>query len=151
MLILGLFTGCVSQKNCNRKFPAESKIVETKEIIKEYKLLPGSTVTDTLWYEKIVQMPVNKWIVKKDTSGLAELRLYKDANGQLIAQCEANERAIEQIKEIIKSTETKVIVKEIKYTPKWKGTLIWILLIGVIYFVIKDFGSLILSKIKGIK
>ena len=150
ILPLLVLSGCVTQKACLKKFPPETRIVESKEIIKEYKVLPGATVTDTLWYEKIVELPVNKWIIKKDTSGLAELRIYKDAHGRLIANCEANERAIEQIKEVIKSTKSEVIIKEIKHTPKWKNTLIWVLLAFVTFFVIKDFGSLLLSKIKSL-
>lgn len=121
--LIAILHGCITQKRCNSKFPPQVVInnEHTIETIRKDSILKGATVTHTIVKDSIVFMPVNQWRVIKDTSGYAELRYYKDAYGNIIAQCQANDRMVEKIeqriKEQFKSSSSSVVVK--KETPWW--------------------------------
>lgn len=127
-----LFSSCVTQKRCSEKFPPQVVIEKehTIETIRKDSLLPGATVTHTIVKDSLVLLPVNKWRVIRDTSGLAELRYYKDAYGNILAQCQATDRMVEKIeqrvKEQLKSTEKNVVTQY--RTPWW----CWLLIGGLL-------------------
>lgn len=121
LIIIG--TGCVTEKRCNAKYPPQVETItnHTKEIIRKDSILEGATIINTIYKDSIVMMPVNQWRIIKDTSGKAELRYYKDAYGNISAQCIANSQMIEKLRQIESKGyykgETKVITK--KEVPTW--------------------------------
>lgn len=139
LMLSMMFTGCVTQKRCDAKFPpvVHTHTEHTTEIIRKDSILPGATVTHTIYHDSIIKMPVNQWRIIRDTSGLAELRFYKDAYGNIVAQCEANERMIEKmqqlVRELVSSTETKVQV--VKEAPLWIKIMLVILSAAWLYVI----------------
>ena len=134
MLVL---SGCVTEKRCNAKYPPQVETItnHTKEVIRKDSILQGATIVNTIYKDSIVMMPVNQWRIIKDTSGKAELRWYKDAYGNINAQCIANSQMIEKLQEIERKgyskSSTKVITK--KEVPVW----FWWLFIAVILLALK--------------
>lgn len=137
MLILVMFSGCVTQKKCNAKFPpvTEIKTEHTKETIIRDSLLPGATIYHTIYKDSIQFYPEYKWRVIKDTSGLAELRIMRDAHGNITATCEATEQLISRM-EVIESkvdtkSESKVIVES--HIPGWIWMIFGLMIGAIIY------------------
>jgi len=123
--------GCVTEKKCNAKFPpvVETITNHTTEIIRRDSLIQGASVTNTIYKDSIVLMPVNKWHYIKDTNGIASLRWYKDAYGNIQMQCEANSRLVEMVRKEMKvknSTNSKTVVEK-KVVPFWALLVIAIL------------------------
>lgn len=138
LIPLFLLGGCISQQKCNRLYPPVKETKEyhyTKEIRKD-SLLPGATVYDTLYKDSISFYPAYKTITVQDKAGLAELTWYKDAYGNLVAKCTANERMVEGIKQVIRdqinSQETKVITK----VPWWMFVIIGFMAAVIVFFII---------------
>jgi hypothetical protein len=123
--------GCVTAKKCNAKFPPTIETItnNTTEIIRRDSLIQGASVTNTIYKDSIVLMPVNKWHYIKDTNGIASLRWYKDAYGNIQMQCEANSRLVELVRKEMKtkdSINSKTIVEK-KVIPFWALLVIAIL------------------------
>jgi hypothetical protein len=129
-LIALVMSSCATQKRCDAKFPPEVREIHTHstETIRKDSVLPGATVTHTIYNDSLVLMPVNKWTVIRDTAGLAELRIYKDAYGNLLAQCEAADRTIEKIRVLEKElSQTRSQAVKTEYqTPWYLVPLVWI-------------------------
>jgi hypothetical protein len=123
--------GCVTEKKCNAKFPpvVETITNHTTEIIRRDSLIQGASVTNTIYKDSIVLMPVNKWQYIKDTNGIASLKWYKDAYGNIQMQCDANSRLVEMVRKEMKtkdSTNSKTVVEK-KIVPFWALLVIAIL------------------------
>jgi hypothetical protein len=85
-------------------------------------------------------MPVNKWHYIKDTNGIASLRWYKDAYGNIQMQCDANSRLVELVRKEMKvkdSTNSKTIVEK-KVIPFW----IWLIIGALIFIILKKYINL---------
>jgi len=122
LFIFGL-NSCTTQKRCNAKFPPTVETItnHTTEIIRRDSIIQGASVTNTIYKDSIVLMPVNKWHYIKDTNGIASLRWYKDAYGNIQMQCDANSRLVELVRKEMKvkdSTNSKTVV-EVKHIPFW--------------------------------
>lgn len=138
LLIFGL-NGCVTAKKCNSKFPPTIETItnHTTEIIRRDSLIQGASVTNTIYKDSIVLMPVNKWQYIKDTNGIASLRWYKDAYGNIQMTCDANSRLVEMVRKEMKvkdSTNSKSIV-EVKSIPFW----IWLIISALILIILKKY------------
>jgi hypothetical protein len=123
--------GCVTAKKCNAKFPPTIETItnNTTEIIRRDSLIQGASVTNTIYKDSIVLMPVNKWHYIKDTNGIASLRWYKDAYGNIQMQCDANSRLVEMVRKEMKtkdSINSKTIVEK-KVVPFWALLVIAVL------------------------
>jgi len=123
--------GCVSEKRCNAKFPPTVETItnHTTEVIRRDSLIQGASVTNTIYKDSIVFMPVNKWHYIKDTNGIASLRWYKDAYGNIQMQCDANSRLVEMVRKEMKinnSTNSKKVVEK-KVVPFWALLIIAVL------------------------
>jgi hypothetical protein len=130
LFIFGL-NSCVTAKRCNAKYPpvVETITNHTTEIIRRDSIIHGASVTNTIYKDSIVLMPVNKWHFIKDTNGIASLRWYKDAYGNIQMQCDANSRLVEMVRKEIKtknSTNSKKVVEK-KVVPFWALLVIAIL------------------------
>lgn len=137
MMIMVMFSGCITQKKCNAKFPpvTEIKTEHTKETIIRDSLLPGATIYHTIYKDSIQFYPEYKWKVIRDTSGLAELRIMKDAHGNITATCEATEQLISRM-EVIESkvdSKTEVTHQTDWYIPGWIWMILGIMLSAIIY------------------
>lgn len=131
--------GCVTAKKCNSKFPPTIETItnHTTEIIRRDSLIQGASVTNTIYKDSIVLMPVNKWHYIKDTNGIASLRWYKDAYGNIQMTCDANSRLVELVRKEMKvkdSTNSKSIV-EVKSIPFW----IWLIIGALILIILKKY------------
>jgi hypothetical protein len=86
-------------------------------------------VYNTIYKDSIAYYPAYQWRVIKDTSGMAELRIMKDAMGNIIAECVAKDRKVEKthVSDSVDSStvKTKVVVEK---KMVWWGYLIIILL-----------------------
>lgn len=123
--------GCVTAKKCNAKFPPTVETItnHTTEVIRRDSLIQGASVTNTIYKDSIVLMPVNKWHYIKDTNGIASLRWYKDAYGNIQMECQANNRLIEMVRKEMKinnSTNSKKVVEK-KVVPFWALLIIAVL------------------------
>lgn len=132
-------SGCTTQKRCNAKFPPTIETItnHTTEVIRRDSVIQGASVTNTIYKDSIVLMPVNKWHYVKDTSGIASLRWYKDAYGNIQMQCDANSRLVELVRKEMKvnSITNSKSVKEVKYIPFW----IWLIIGALILFGLKKY------------
>lgn len=81
-------------------------------------ILPGATVTQFVTDTFFSTMPINRIIVKKDTSGRAEVRIYRDALNRLQIECEAKDRAA-QLKESNTSKATTNTQQQTVYKTPW--------------------------------
>jgi hypothetical protein len=134
--------GCVTAKKCNSKFPPTIETItnHTTEIIRRDSMIQGASVTNTIYKDSIVLMPVNKWQYIKDTNGIASLRWYKDAYGNIQMQCDANSRLVEMVRKEMKvkdSTNSKTIVEK-KVIPFW----IWLIIGALIFIILKKYINL---------
>ena len=147
LFILLLFSGCVTQKKCNQKFPPIIEINNEKEtiIIKKDSLIKGATITNTIKKDSIIFLKEYKVVTVTDKSGLAELSYYKDAYGNLVATCKANDRLIEQVKILrqqFSSTSQKQLVRE-SFIPFW----IWLIIGAFIILILRGKITGIITKI----
>lgn len=96
MMIMVMFSGCITKKKCNAKFPPEKEtVIEThyKETIRD-SFLKGATVRDTIFINKNYPLEINRWHYIRDTSGLASLRWKIDEQGRMIAECKSENRKV---------------------------------------------------------
>lgn len=137
IVLLVTLPGCVTQKRCNAKFPpaVEFHTEHTKETIVKDSLMPGATVYNTVFKDSIAYYPAYQWKVIRDTSGLTELRVMRDAYGNLMLQCETNDRLATRVEvlESKKDTEKKTVVKTEKETPWYNWIFITALALLCIY------------------
>lgn len=121
LVILIAFTGCVTQRKCNLRFPTENtKDSIYIETIKEIPvILPADTIN--------VEVPVNcpdQDLVNVETSKLKQE--IKILNGKLVSKTQIKQDTV-----FIHTKETKTITKEVKepqpvkYIPKVIKILAW--------------------------
>jgi hypothetical protein len=132
-------SGCISQQKCNRLYPPQVSHTETTTIIQHDSILPGADVEKWFYKDSIAYYPAYKIQKVTDTSGLAELTWYKDAYGNIVATCTANERLIKKFETFINSQSTKsdVIIK--KEMAWWGWALIGIMAFMIGYITFKRF------------
>lgn len=131
--------GCISKQKCLDKYPPTVETItnHTKEIIIKDSLLQGATVYNTIYKDSIAYYPAYQWRVIKDTSGLAELRIMKDAMGNIIAECTAKDRNVENthVSDNTNTSTTKNSIVEKKYIPFW----IWLIMGGLVIMLLKKY------------
>lgn len=151
-----LFTGCITQNKCNRKFPPEVMIIrkdsifrETKTIIRDttiYYHLPADTVMDSIK----VYIDRKTGFVNSEVSHLSNKyanSLAWISKSQLHHKLMQNDTSIQiTIKDAIQTTwssaerfynqsETKIVEK--KFVPLFYKLLSWVGAIALIYLIVK--------------
>ena len=131
--------GCISKQKCLDKYPPTVETItnHTKEIIIKDSLLQGATVYNTIYKDSIAYYPAYQWRVIKDTSGLAELRIMKDAMGNIIAECVAKDRNVEKthVNDSTDTSTTKTNIVEKKVMPIWG----WLIIGGLVIMLLKKY------------
>ena len=125
IILVVILQSCITQEKCNERFPPQVKEIRETTYVKRDSVIPGAIIRDTLTLESIQYLKDVKII--KDTTGRAELRLYKDAYGRLIAECQAKDIDITWFEKQIKDYTEKINTVKEKYIPAW----VWIFL-GII-------------------
>lgn len=133
-IFLLFLTSCITKEKCNERFPPQVKEVRETTFVKRDSVIPGAIIRDTIRLDSIAY--IQNFRIVRDTTGRAELRIYKDAYGRLIAECEAKGINLELLEKIIKEGKIEVHEIEKKYIPWWMWTLIGLLLPGTIYLLI---------------
>lgn len=131
MLILlfiafALLFGCRTHKDTERIY------IKQYETIQKDSLLDGFTIKPRIPFTVFDTIAVGEPIIVRDTSGRGELKLWRDAYGNLVAECEGNERLITKLREKISEsdTRTETTTKTITVTPRWAW---WLLGVFVVY------------------
>jgi len=125
IILVVILQSCITQEECTKRFPPQVKEIRETTYVKRDSVIPGAIIRDTLTLESIQYIKDVKII--KDTTGRAELRLYKDAYGRLIAECQAKDIDITWFEQQIKDYTEKIQTVKEKYIPAW----LWIIL-GII-------------------
>lgn len=127
LLLLPTLTTFGCSKNwCYNTYPPKEHHTIEKVIERHDTTIIGATVHDTITLERFNTLYKDKVIVKQDTLGRAELRIWKDAYGRLRVECEAKDRKVTIENTTIKDVLTKVFEKEKKVVYWW----IW-MIIGI--------------------
>ena len=131
LLPLILLSSCGLLKKCPEVYLTDS--VKTT-IVYHDTIIQGNMVFDTLTEETIKYLPKYKTVVKRDTSGLVELRYYKDAYGQLIVDCEAKDKKLKTVQKTLENTKTRVVIETKEKIPWW----IWLIVggLGIAFFAV---------------
>lgn len=123
LLAVFLVIGCKNQKVLS----STSESVRFVEVQTERKdsLLPGFNIRGQLTVPEVIDLSTHDTIIIEDPNTKAQLRIWKDAYGNLVAECEDKDQIIEKLRESIieKSTESKAVVIE-KDTRSWWQKLI---------------------------
>jgi hypothetical protein len=133
-IALVFITSCVTKEKCYERFPPQVKEVRETTFVQRDSVIPGAIIRDTIRLDSIAY--IQNFKIIKDTTGRAELRLYKDAYGRLIAECEAKGIDIKWLEQVIKDSKVEVNEIEKRYIPWWIWVVLGLLLPGTIYLLI---------------
>ncbi len=114
-LILTLYS-CITPRKCAERFPPKTIVENHYTEIRKDSVIPSETLRDTIYIDSI-RFILTPGEMIKDTSANAELRIYRDAYGRLIVECESKEKRIEFLEKTIRtlSNQTSSLV----VTPNW--------------------------------
>ena len=144
--LLLVLQSCITQEQCNKRYPPQVKEIRETTYYKRDSVIPGSKVTDTLRITDIQYL--DKTRIIRDTTGRTELRLYKDAYGRLIAECEAKGISIEWLEKVVKNATTEVHTVKKKYIPWWIWVIFGIIFIPALLGSIKIIKLVLSSRLK---
>lgn len=102
MLILPLLlAGCISKQRCNELFPPSVHTEHTTTIIQRDSIIKGATVYDTLHLRDtlIFKELRERFVVKQDTSGRAQLKYWVDEYGRLQMRCTATDNVVRWVEQ----------------------------------------------------
>lgn len=121
LFILMLATALISCKQ-QKVLSSNSESVRYVEVKTERKdtVLQGFNLRGQLSVPEVLEMPAHDTIKIVDPTTAAELRIWKDNYGNLVAECDDKDQVIEKLRESIvdRSTESKSEVIE-KDTRTW--------------------------------
>lgn len=134
LLLMLLGTGCNPRVWCARNYPPIPTIERIR--VDSLVITPGATVYDTLIFNQKDTLFRERVII--DSTGRAQLRIFKDAYGRLIAACEAKPDTITVTNERVIIREAAApIVAESK--PFWEKASIYVSIAAIIMLIIKFF------------
>ena len=132
-----LFSSCITQERCAKKFPPTTHLQEIiTEIVKD-SIIPSASVLDTFLITEIIELPVDRWITVRDTSGKAELRLMRNKYNELIVECQKKEEIISNQTIERNTTNKKDQLRTVYLTPKWAKYLLVISVIVVSFYLFR--------------
>ena len=96
LLLPILLTGCISKQRCNELFPPSVHTEHTTTIIQRDSVIKGATVYDTLHLRDTLYFRElrERFVVKEDTSGRAQLKYWVDEYGRLQMRCTAADNVV---------------------------------------------------------
>lgn len=101
LLLPLLFAGCISKQRCNELFPPSVHTEHTTTIIQRDSVIKGGTVYDTLHLRDtlIFKELRERFVVKQDTSGRAQLKYWVDEYGRLQMRCTATDNVVRWVEQ----------------------------------------------------
>ena len=101
LLLPLLFAGCISKQRCNELFPPSVHTEHTTTIIQRDSVIKGATVYDTLHLRDtlIFKELRERFVVKQDTSGRAQLKYWVDEYGRLQMRCTATDNVVRWVEQ----------------------------------------------------
>lgn len=134
LLLILFVTGCNPRVWCARNYPPIPTIERIR--VDSLVITPGATVYDTLIFNQKDTLFHERIIV--DSTGRAQLRIFKDAYGRLIAACEAKpDTTIITNERVIIREAAAPITKDSK--PFWETASIYISVAAITIVIIKFF------------
>jgi hypothetical protein len=129
-LLLLLLTSCVTERKCNRLFPPTVEKETITTVIRRDSTIQGEKVTDVIHLHDttVIRYITNNVTVRESASGMAELRYWKDAYGNLVMECESKDRQIEWHEQhrVTINTITRTV------TPDW----VWVVVAAAVAMLI---------------
>lgn len=122
LLSILILSSCITADKCYQRYPPKEIVSSNTTTIIRDSILPGSTVYDTI---DIHHFNTSLKIIR-DTSGLTELRIFKDAYGKLYIQCQSKDRIVKAIDRLIDKAKLQTTTYPpvtVYKTPWW----LWIL------------------------
>lgn len=148
LAIIGLLSGCVTQKKCYKKFPPQ--VTSVHDSIQTVEKVPIYIKGDTVIQEVPIQDCPDQQIAIFENSLLKQQ--VEILNGKLKIKTETKPKTdtVYQFKTTVK-TVTKEVPKEVqvKYIPKWVKWLAWIgtfAIIGALLYIYLKFRTKLLKK-----
>ena len=101
LLLPLLLAGCISKQRCNELFPPSVHTEHTTTIIQRDSVIKGATVYDTLHLRDtlIFKELRERFVVKQDTSGRAQLKYWVDEYGRLQMRCTATDNVVRWVEQ----------------------------------------------------
>lgn len=101
LLLPLLFASCISKQRCNELFPPSVHTEHTTTIIQRDSVIKGATVYDTLHLRDtlIFKELRERFVVKQDTSGRAQLKYWVDEYGRLQMRCTAADNVVRWVEQ----------------------------------------------------
>ena len=101
LLLPLLFAGCISKQRCNELFPPSVHTEHTTTIIQRDSVIKGATVYDTMHLRDtlIFKELRERFVVKQDTSGRAQLKYWVDEYGRLQMRCTATDNVVRWVEQ----------------------------------------------------
>lgn len=123
VLLTLVFSGCISKQRCNKLFPPSVHTEHTTTIIQRDSVIKGATVYDTLHLRDTLFFRElrERFVVRQDTSGRAQLKYWIDEAGRLRLQCTAKDATVQWLERHVETTT----VETRKETLTWA----WVALI----------------------
>lgn len=146
IILVVILQSCITQEECTKRFPPQVKEIRETTYVKRDSVIPGAIIRDTLTLESIQYLKDVKII--KDTTGRAELRLYKDAYGRLIAECQAKDIDITWFEKQIKDYTEKINTVKEKYIPAWLWIILGIIIVPALFGMYKFIILIVKSGFK---
>lgn len=101
LLLPFLLASCISKQRCNELFPPSVHTEHTTTIIQRDSVIKGATVYDTLHLRDtlIFKELRERFVVKQDTSGRAQLKYWVDEYGRLQMRCTATDNVVRWVEQ----------------------------------------------------
>lgn len=133
-IIIFAIIGCNPRVWCERNYPPIPNIERVR--VDSLIFTPGATVYDTINLNSRDTLFHERLII--DSTGRAQLRIYKDAYGRLIANCEAKPDTITVTNERVTIREAAPVYRE---PPKvwYENIMPFVYIGGIIVILIKLF------------
>lgn len=134
LLLILLGTGCNPRVWCARNYPPIPTIERIR--VDSLVITPGATVYDTLIFNQKDTLFRERVII--DSTGRAQLRIFKDAYGRLIAACEAkpDTTIITNERVIIREAAAPIVAESKSFLEK---ASIYVSIAAIIMLIVKFF------------
>lgn len=134
LLLILLGMGCNPRVWCARNYPPIPTIERIR--VDSLVITPGATVYDTLIFNQKDTLFRERVII--DSTGRAQLRIFKDAYGRLIAACEAkpDTTIITNERVIIRETAAPIVAES---KSLWEKASIYVSIAAIIMLIVKFF------------
>ena len=134
LLLILLGTGCNPRVWCAQNYPPIPTIERIR--VDSLVITPGATVYDTLIFNQKDTLFRERVII--DSTGRAQLRIFKDAYGRLIAACEAkpDTTIITNERVIIREAAAPIVAESKSFLEK---ASIYVSIAAIIMLIVKFF------------